>query len=94
MTKKLTIEAIVMALGSSSGNGLAEEITVVSESETKKADPRMACQIDQHRGFDFWLGKWKVATPARPNWHASSQIAVGNNGCSIHEAYKTPDGYA
>jgi hypothetical protein len=83
----------VIALGLSSGNGLAEEMTVVSEAETKKADPRMACQTDQHRGFDFWLGKWKVTTPSRPNWHASSQITVGNNGCSIHEAYKTPDGY-
>ena len=52
------------------------------------------CSTEAHRAFDFWLGQWEVTTPARENWSARSSITLDNNGCSIHEAYSTPSGYA
>lgn len=56
--------------------------------------PPKPCQSDNHRAFDFWLGEWRVTTPSRPNWQAASKISLGNDGCSINEAYSTPGGYA
>jgi tetratricopeptide (TPR) repeat protein len=52
------------------------------------------CQSAQHRAFDFWLGEWQVTSPTRPGWQARSSITLGNDGCTLHEDYKTPGGYA
>jgi len=52
------------------------------------------CSSDQYREFDFWLGRWTVEAPNRPGWQAKSHITLGNDGCSIHESYQTPGGYA
>jgi tetratricopeptide (TPR) repeat protein len=52
------------------------------------------CTSEQHRAFDFWIGEWDVTTPASTTWLASSSITVANNGCSIHESYRTPSGLA
>ena len=51
------------------------------------------CQSKDHRAFDFWLGQWQVTSPSRPGWQAMSNITLGNDGCSIHEDYRTPGGY-
>ncbi|MFT7243946.1 MAG: hypothetical protein ACI82A_001296 [Candidatus Azotimanducaceae bacterium] len=53
-----------------------------------------SCQSADHRAFDFWLGEWQVTSPGRVGWQASSSITLGNDGCTIHEAYTTPGGYA
>lgn len=52
------------------------------------------CQSLDHRAFDFWLGDWTVTSPSRQGWQARSSITLGNEGCSIQEAYSTRDGYA
>lgn len=57
-------------------------------SETPKP-----CEGPMHDSFNFWIGKWTVTSPARPNWSASSSITQGNDGCSIHEAYQSVGGY-
>ncbi len=69
---------------------LSDDVLASEQNASGKAH----CQTADHRGFDFWLGKWRVTTPSRPGWMATSEITVGNNGCSIHESYKTPQGYA
>tara|TARA_R110002073_G_scaffold7456_8_gene42399 strand:- start:949 stop:1467 length:519 start_codon:yes stop_codon:yes gene_type:complete len=51
------------------------------------------CQSAEHRGFDFWLGEWRVSSPGREGWLARSSITLGNDGCSVHEAYTAPGGY-
>ena len=50
------------------------------------APPPKPCQTDEHRAFDFWLGKWEVTTPARPDRKVVNRITRGNDGCSVHES--------
>lgn len=52
-------------------------------------DTLRPCGSESHRAFDFWIGEWKVTSPARAGWVAQSSITVGNDGCSIHEAYRS-----
>jgi len=51
------------------------------------------CNTDNHHAFDFWLGEWVVTTSTRKGWEAQSSITLVNDGCTVHEHYKTPDGY-
>ena len=51
------------------------------------------CNTEAHRAFDFWIGEWIVTIPAMPGRTANSSITLSNNGCSIHEHYRTPTGY-
>ncbi len=85
---------VVLAIASAGLNEIRQEVFPVAKNEVMaEAKPKPACETDKQRGFDFWLGEWRVTTPSRPKWSASSHITSGNNGCSIHEAYKTPQGY-
>ena len=52
----------------------------------------LACQSDQHRQFDFWLGHWQVSNSANTQI-STSKISLINNGCGILEEYSTPSGY-
>lgn len=51
------------------------------------------CGGPPYHEFDFWLGKWKVTSPTRPDWSAESSIVKGNDGCSILETYQSQGGY-
>ena len=51
------------------------------------------CGSAEHRAFDLWIGDWEVTSPARAGWTAESSITLANNGCSIHENYRTQGGY-
>ena len=68
--------------------------TTEPEEQTTAADKPKPCTSASHRAFDFWLGEWEVTSPPRPKWVASSTITLSNDGCSIHESYATPGGYA
>lgn len=87
MLQKFWLPLLVVLLTALSLVELKEEMRPMSEG-------KKPCDGQDHRNFDFWLGKWKVTTPSRPKWRADSEITLGNHGCSIHEAYKTPQGYA
>ena len=65
-----------------------------TEGQATAAEKPKPCISASHRAFDFWLGEWEVTSPPRPKWKASSTITLANNGCSVHEAYVTPGGYA
>lgn len=71
----------------------AVHMTESGQEVLQAAAVRTPCQSGQHRAFDFWLGSWQVTSPSRPNWQAQSHITLGNDGCSIHESYRTPGGY-
>jgi len=51
-----------------------------------------ACEENQYREFDFWLGQWQVTAPSskQPSHNTITQI---NNGCGLLEEYITPSGY-
>jgi hypothetical protein len=61
---------------------------------TPVAPTAALCASPAHRAFDFWLGEWDVTTPARQDWRATSSITLSNGGCSLHESYRAPGGYA
>lgn len=57
-------------------------------------DALKPCTSADHSAFDLWLGEWEVTSPNREGWVAHNSITVSNDGCSIHESYTTPAGYA
>ncbi len=77
------------------GNLVIWASALAREQHAVQAVPqKKPCQAESHRAFDFWLGEWRVTAPGRPHWQAQSHITLGNGGCSIHESYRTPGGYA
>lgn len=51
-----------------------------------------ACQADEHRQFDFWIGEWEVLV-AGGKKAGDNRIEVVNNGCALMESYSTATGY-
>ena len=51
-----------------------------------------ACAGDQHRQFDFWLGRWSVAVPGQAP-SAVNEISRQAGGCFLREQYHTAAGY-
>ena len=51
-----------------------------------------ACESEQYRQFDFWLGEWTVTTP-NGNLAGHNTITKGHGGCTIDESYSTPRGF-
>jgi hypothetical protein len=89
--RQLPLLALTTALFVPQTWAQTDQATDPSAGSEDKAKP---CSSAEHRAFDFWLGQWQVTSPERPGWQASSSITLGNNGCSLHEAYSSPGGYA
>jgi len=52
-----------------------------------------ACDANEHRQFDFWLGEWNVRTPDG-KLAGTNSISAGYGGCVLHERYTTGRGYS
>jgi tetratricopeptide (TPR) repeat protein len=52
------------------------------------------CNLPEHRQFDFWVGEWDVTSPANPGWSSTNRITLIHDGCTLHESYESPGGYA
>ena len=52
-----------------------------------------SCDAPEHRGFDFWLGDWRVQTPAG-KLAGMNRIASIQGGCALREQYMTGKGYS
>mgnify|MGYP006403486695 CR=1 FL=1 len=52
----------------------------------------LACSSEKHRQFDFWLGEWTV-TQTNGTLAGTNHIRLNENGCVLHEHYRTPTGY-
>ena len=85
---KLLVPALLISMVLMSALHSANILAEATEPEKPKP-----CTSDKHRAFDFWLGEWAVTVPSRDDWQADSTITSANNGCSIHESYRTPSGY-
>lgn len=52
-----------------------------------------ACQSEEHRQFDFWLGDWDVIQPDG-KVAGTNSIRREHAGCVLHERYQTAGGYS
>jgi hypothetical protein len=60
---------------------------------TSTAAAADACEVAEHRQFDFWLGDWNVHTPDGKLAGVNS-IVREYGGCVLHERYSTNHGYS
>lgn len=67
-------------------------ITLLFTTSLVQASPAPACNTEQHRAFDFWLGNWQVFK-ADGSLAGSNRISLGQNGCVLTEQYRTPGGF-
>lgn len=51
------------------------------------------CDAPEFRGFDFWLGEWRVTTPDG-KVAGINRIEREYGGCVLHERYVTGRGYS
>lgn len=52
-----------------------------------------ACRSAAHRGFDFWLGQWRIVSAADPSTpQGQSRIDSDLNGCAVVENYSGAGG--
>jgi len=51
------------------------------------------CTSEEHRAFDFWIGRWEVRLPDG-SLAGHNTIRRKLDGCVLHERYTTPRGYA
>lgn len=54
-----------------------------SESDAPSASVAPTCDSEQHRQFDFWLGRWEVTANGQPA--GRNHIEKINNGCALAE---------
>ena len=52
-----------------------------------------ACDGEEHRQFDFWLGEWNVHTPDG-KLAGTNGITREYGGCVLHERYETGRGFS
>ncbi len=63
--------------------------TIVPSQAQNTQNP---CSQEQARQFDFWLGEWKVLTPAgKLAGYNTIESILG--GCALKESYHTESGY-
>jgi hypothetical protein len=54
--------------------------------------PPPACQLTEHRQFDFWLGEWDVTLP-NGNKAGTNRIQSINAGCALREEWTGARGF-
>jgi hypothetical protein len=65
--------------------------TDASAEDAAKPAPPPPCSSPEHRGFDFWLGAWRVETPAGK--HAGNNtISAILGGCALLEQWEGAGG--
>jgi hypothetical protein len=52
-----------------------------------------ACDSQEHKAFDFWLGEWQVKTPTG-KVAGTNTIVKQYKDCVLREKYSTPTGYS
>lgn len=52
----------------------------------------LACEDENYRQFDFWIGKWEVSRPDG-TVAGTNQITKSLNDCILHEHYQSVNGY-
>ncbi|MBU1310224.1 MAG: hypothetical protein KKE30_11925 [Gammaproteobacteria bacterium] len=67
-------------------------ITLLFTTSLVQASQTPACNTEQHRAFDFWLGNWQVFK-ADGSLAGSNRISLAQNGCVLTEQYRTPGGF-
>ena len=96
-------EEAIASLLEIAASGARPYLQVVSSSEFSELGKNPAyqavleqlkpCNSENHRAFDFWLGEWEVNVPGRTGARPQSSITLENDGCSVHEFYRTASGY-
>ena len=61
-----------------SGAALAQD-----DAGAQQAPPNSACNSEQHRQFDFWLGHWDVTSGGQPA--GRNHIELVSKGCALAE---------
>lgn len=68
---------------------LALTSALVAQADVEKIYP---CRYgDEYKRLDFWLGEWEVYVKDKKT--ATSSITKSEGGCTLHEDYKTLNGY-
>ena len=64
-------------------------VTLLSAQAYAQAQEQASppCTDDEYRHFDFWLGKWDVATPGSAQTTAHSKISQLHGCCIVLEEY-------
>ena len=74
------------------GTVLALTMLTAGATPTGARAQAPACDTEQHRAFDFWIGDWEVRVP-NGNVAGNNSIRRLMGGCVLHEHYTTPAGY-
>jgi len=62
---------------------------LMAQTDDKKAIP---CKYDEkYKRLDFWLGEWDVFVKDKQT--ATSSITKSEGGCTLHEDYRTLNGF-
>jgi len=81
MIMKIRLTAIIFIL--------AINTSLVAQTDDEKAFP---CRYgDEYKRLDFWLGEWDVFV--KDKMTATSEITKSEGGCTLHEDYKTLNGF-
>ena len=89
MHKYLTVLGCALLCGCASTNGSNSVPPVLNPAPAAIAP---ACQADEYRQFDFWIGSWEVMV-AGDKKAGDNVIEAVNNGCALMESYVTEGGY-
>ncbi|HEU4428669.1 MAG TPA: hypothetical protein VFT98_07935 [Myxococcota bacterium] len=78
-------------LGALAVAGALAQSAHAEEAAKPAAPPTPACRSAEHRAFDFWLGAWRVETPAGK--HAGhNTISAILGGCALLEQWEGASG--
>lgn len=71
--------------------GCASSAPVIAQAPVPSA-PATACQADEFRHFDFWIGDWDVMV-ADGKKAGDNSIKPIHGGCALQESYQSAGGY-
>jgi hypothetical protein len=80
-------------LGAVLATFLAPSPLSAQQDAAPSAIPTPACNTDDHRAFDFWIGVWDVTASGQDQPTAVNRISRDHGGCVIREDYTTKGGY-
>lgn len=95
MHRRVWLWGITLAWVGGFGMGMAQAAQAVQGATAPASAPvapPAACQADEHRQFDFWIGDWDVHAGDR--LVGRNRIEAVHGGCALREQYQTPRGYS
>ncbi len=72
---------------------LALASLLIAPSTVAQTPPSYNCtEIEEHRQFDFWLGRWKVTDKVGDTVYGHNEISMAEKGCVLIERWQSANG--